>query len=105
METSFPSKLADSTAVGVPVVIHGPEYCSAVRWAWENPGVAEVVTDQTVDALVESLTRLQDPIRRLQLGAQAIDRCSKQFSYSRAASLVYARLSECISRRRSPTEP
>ena len=43
MEIAFPSKLADCTAVGVPLVIYGPEYCSAVRWARENAGVAEVV--------------------------------------------------------------
>jgi glycosyltransferase involved in cell wall biosynthesis len=105
MEAGFPSKLADSTAVGVPVIIHGPKYSSAVRWACENLGVAEVVTDPTVDALLAALKRLQDPSRRLQLGAQAIDRCRKHFSHSRAASLIYGRLSESISGRRSPTGP
>jgi hypothetical protein len=104
-ETSFPSKLADSTAVGVPVMIHGPEYCSAVHWARENLGVAEVVTDPTVDALLAALRRLQDPTRRLELGAQAIDRCRKYFSHSRAASIIYARLSQSISERSSLTGP
>ena len=105
MEISFPSKLADSTAVGVPVVIHGPDYCSAVRWAGENPGVAEVVTDPTVDALVETLMRLQDPTRRLQLGAQALDRCKHYFAHTSAVSLFYARLSESLSGRKSPAGP
>jgi hypothetical protein len=43
MELAFPSKLADCTAVGLPLLIYGPPYCSAVRWATENAGVAEVV--------------------------------------------------------------
>jgi hypothetical protein len=102
METSFPSKLADSTAVGIPVVIHGPEYCSAVRWASENPGVAEVIAEPTVDALVGALRRLRDPTHRLKLAAQAIDRCKQYFAYNRAASLIYARLSESVSETRSP---
>jgi hypothetical protein len=42
--TSFPSKLTDYTATGLPLLIHGPEYSSAVRWARDNPGVAEIVT-------------------------------------------------------------
>jgi glycosyltransferase involved in cell wall biosynthesis len=33
MATSFPSKMIDAMQVGLPVVIWGPEYCSAVRWA------------------------------------------------------------------------
>src|SRR5205823_2611554 len=33
MIVSFPSKLADCTAVGLPILIYGPPYCSAVRWA------------------------------------------------------------------------
>jgi hypothetical protein len=105
METSFPSKLADSTAVGIPVVIHGPEYCSAVRWAFENPGVAEVVTEATVNALVMALARLRDPTRRLQLAGQAIFRCKQYFAHARAVSLIYSQLSESISRRRLPAGP
>ena len=36
MELSFPSKLADYTAAGLPLLICGPPYCSATRWAKEN---------------------------------------------------------------------
>ena len=99
METSFPSKLADSTAVGVPVVIHGPDYCSAARWARENLGAAEVVSDPTVEALLEALMRLQDPAHRLELAARALELCNQYFSHSRAASLLYARLSRSVAGR------
>ncbi len=43
MELSFPSKLTDYTAAGLPLLIRGPAWCSAVRWAKENSGVAEVI--------------------------------------------------------------
>src|SRR6185503_16891632 len=43
MEMAFPSKLADYTATGVPLLIYGPGYCSAVAWAHENRDAAEVV--------------------------------------------------------------
>jgi glycosyltransferase involved in cell wall biosynthesis len=33
METSFPSKLVECVQFGKPLIIWGPEYCSAVRWA------------------------------------------------------------------------
>lgn len=71
MEIAFPSKLADCTAVGVPLVIYGPEYCSAVRWAKENPGVAEVVdVPERLGAVVQRLA--DDPARRFALGTKAL---------------------------------
>jgi glycosyltransferase involved in cell wall biosynthesis len=73
MEIGFPSKLTDYTAVGVPLLIYGPAYCSAVRWALENPGVAEVVNVEGTDALQQVITRLsRDPALRKALGARAL---------------------------------
>ena len=59
MEMSFPSKLTDYTGIGLPLLIWGPNYCSAVRWARENLEVAEVVeTKESTDLLysIEKLT-------------------------------------------------
>lgn len=73
MELCFPSKLADYTAMGVPILIVGPAYCSAVRWARENPGVAEVVTGIGVGELSSALTTLlSDAARRRSLAAEAL---------------------------------
>lgn len=33
MSTSFPSKLTEAVQLGLPIVIWGPEHCSAVQWA------------------------------------------------------------------------
>jgi glycosyltransferase involved in cell wall biosynthesis len=80
MALAFPSKLADCTAVGVPLVIYGPSYCSAVRWAKENEGVAEVVEQQK--GLGEVVQRLaEDPVRRQQLGTRALEVGEKYFAF------------------------
>jgi hypothetical protein len=93
-EVSFPSKLADCTAVGVPLIVDGPEYCSAVRWARENHGVAEIITDESVDALAEAVARLiEDSAYRLQLAKAAIRRGEQYFGFDRAVSLLYSKLS------------
>lgn len=93
-EVSFPSKLADYTAVGLPLIVDGPEYSSAVCWARENHGVAEIITDESVDALAEAVARLQeDSAHRLQLAKQAICRGQQYFGFNRAMSILYSKLS------------
>ena len=92
VEIAFPSKLADYTAIGLPLVIDGPEYCTAVRWARENPGVAEVVTDQTADGLADCVARLQDPAHRLRLAKAAIYRGAQYFAPERAICTLYSKL-------------
>jgi glycosyltransferase involved in cell wall biosynthesis len=92
METSFPSKLVDSTAVGLPLIVDGPEYCSAVRWARQNPGVAEVVTSPDVEFLTAAISRLQDRAYRYRLAAEAISRGMRYFARERAVKLLYAKL-------------
>ena len=92
MEICFPSKLADSTAIGLPLVIDGPKYCSAVRWARQNAGVAEVVTSLDVDFLTAAISRLQDRAYRYRLAAEAISRGMQYFARERAVKLLYAKL-------------
>lgn len=80
MEMAFPSKLADYTAAGIPLLIYGPAYCSAVRWARENPGVAEVV--EVEGGLTYAIGRLaQDPARRVELGRRALDVGRRYFAH------------------------
>jgi hypothetical protein len=88
MEISFPSKLADCTATGLPLIIDGPGYCSAVRWARENPGVSEIVTEESVDGLRTALQQLQDPAVRLRLAREAIRRGKEYFGHDRAFSTL-----------------
>ena len=90
MRTSFPSKLTEYTAAGVPILIWGPPYCSAVRWARENPGVAEVLDENDVEQLANRLRRLaSDADYRIRLGGNALRIGRQYFSHAAAAACFY----------------
>jgi hypothetical protein len=89
MELAFPSKLADCTAVGLPLLIYGPPYCSAVGWANENAGVAEVVETQEGLAPVVQLLG-NDPALRLTLGRRALEIGEHYFAHD-AVQAVFNR--------------
>lgn len=59
MATSFPSKLCEYVQFGKPIVIWGPEYCSAVQWAKKSDW-ALCVTDRNPRYLVSALEKLQN---------------------------------------------
>jgi glycosyltransferase involved in cell wall biosynthesis len=85
MQISFPSKLTDYTAVGLPLLIYGPPYCSAARWACENPGVAEVVTEESEFALAGAVCRLaRDASHRMALARAALAAGEAYFSHGAA---------------------
>lgn len=72
METSFPSKLLEFAQYERPLVIWGPEYCSAVRWATErNSGLCITDADpKSLVAAVEKLSQSPYEISRLALAAK-----------------------------------
>lgn len=87
--TAFPSKLADYTAIGLPILICGPEYCAAVRWAMDFPGVAEVVTSPCRDALAAAVRGLMaDPNRRKALAARGVEVGERCFSLASARKVL-----------------
>lgn len=89
MEISFPSKLADYTAIGLPILIYGPPYASAVRWALENPDAAAVIDSENVEALCAIVTRLaEDAPWRMQLANGAI-RAGNLFLSHEASDRVF----------------
>jgi glycosyltransferase involved in cell wall biosynthesis len=57
METSFPSKLIEFAQFGKPLVVWGPEYCSAVEWARRKDS-ALCVTNPDAAALAGALQNL-----------------------------------------------
>ncbi len=57
IETSFPSKLIEFSQFGKPLVVWGPEYCSAVEWA-RRTGAALCVTNPDAVALAGALQNL-----------------------------------------------
>jgi glycosyltransferase involved in cell wall biosynthesis len=56
-ETSFPSKLVEYCQYTKPVIIWGPEYCSAVRWGRKYQS-ALVVTSPSAQELVNAIKEL-----------------------------------------------
>jgi glycosyltransferase involved in cell wall biosynthesis len=92
MEMAFPSKLADYTATGLPLLIYGPSYCSAVAWARENPDVAEVVeTESDLAAAIAKLAK--QPDHRVALGKRALDTGREYFTHARVQQIFYQSLS------------
>jgi len=83
--TLFPSKLADYTAIGVPILVWGPPYSSAARWAAQNPGAALLFTDPSPEAVrsgVLSIVGSEERARSLAQGA--VDAGKKFFELSSA---------------------
>jgi glycosyltransferase involved in cell wall biosynthesis len=92
MEMAFPSKLADYTATGIPLVVYGPAYCSAVTWARENHGAAETVESEL--DLANAITRLaHDPAHRISVGRRALDVGREYFMHERARQVFHQALS------------
>ena len=72
--TGFPDQLPEYTATGLPILIWGPPFCSAVRWAKANPGAAAVVKSPHPKALTAAVQRLVTHADyRCQLGQKALD--------------------------------
>jgi glycosyltransferase involved in cell wall biosynthesis len=68
METSFPSKLIEFAQFGKPLVVWGPDYCSAAEWA-RLQGAALCVTNRDPVALALTLDELAaTPDERDRLG-------------------------------------
>ena len=92
MEMAFPSKLADYTATGLPLLIYGPTYCSAVAWALENPDVAELIdTEGQLSAAVQRFAN--DPAHRIALGKRALEIGRKYFTHEQVKQVFYQSIS------------
>jgi glycosyltransferase involved in cell wall biosynthesis len=83
MTTSFPSKMIDAVQLGLPVVIWGPEYCSAVKWARRGKRVL-CVTDADPAVLCRALEELAaSPSEQERLAKAARDASAGEFNYER----------------------
>lgn len=83
METSFPSKMLEMAQFGKPLVIWGPEYCSAVQWARQG-NRALCVTDSNPVALRQALGKLAaSPDEQERLAAAARQAAETEFNPDR----------------------
>lgn len=58
----FPSKIADYTAIGLPIVFWGPRESSGVKWALANLLSASVVDSLNTTKVMELIQRIHDNI-------------------------------------------
>jgi glycosyltransferase involved in cell wall biosynthesis len=83
MMTSFPSKMINAMQLGLPVVVWGPEYCSAVQWA-RRGDKALCVTEADSSALREALEALADsPSEQQRLAKSAREAAAGDFNSER----------------------
>jgi hypothetical protein len=93
--TLFPSKLTDYTAIGLPILVWGPAYSSAARWAAENPDAAILVIDEDPGPVRDAITRVvADPDYAARLAAAAVRAGDRYFDPSVARSTLFAELLE-----------
>jgi glycosyltransferase involved in cell wall biosynthesis len=71
--THFPSKLTEYLALGMPVIVSGPNYATGVRWGMAHSGACQVVTELGRDAWLQCLARLRsESWHRMQLAEGAL---------------------------------
>lgn len=93
--TNFPSKLTDYTATGLPILMWGPEDASAIRWAQDHSGVAEVVMSPDEDNLRPAVrTLVESAEHRRDLGRTALRVGKRYFSAENAWSTLKGVLSQ-----------
>lgn len=93
MRISFPSKLTEYTAAGLPVIIYGPPYCSAVRWAREHPDSMIVVSEPGADQLHKAILDLCNVKKRMDLASRAIMLGRQYFSHESASHVFRTAIS------------
>lgn len=91
-QTRFPSKLADYTAVGLPILICGPDICSAADWARKVGPIAELVSSTDAEEIASALARLSNAQYRRFLGDRALDIGRRFFSHEAAQERLFRAL-------------
>jgi glycosyltransferase involved in cell wall biosynthesis len=96
MSTSFPSKLTEAMQLGLPIVIWGPEYCSAVQWARRGDRALCVTNPNpsTLRRRIEELAGSQS--EQEGLAARARDAAEGDFNPERIQAQFIAALQQAI---------
>ncbi|HPA19190.1 MAG TPA: hypothetical protein PLU30_15695 [Verrucomicrobiae bacterium] len=91
---NFPSKLADYSAAGLPIIVWAPPYSSAARWARENREAAMLIDSEDPAAArraVDALAADADVRRRMADAARA---ASAQFDLHPARERLYGAIAD-----------
>lgn len=80
MQTSFPSKLVGYCQFGKPIIIWGPEYCSAICWGRQHQS-AVVITSPVAEDLMKAIKELAtQPEEQKRLGKKALEMAQGMFN-------------------------
>jgi len=94
--TSFKTKFLDYLSFRRPILVWGPEYCSAVRVAREFDS-GECVTDESAEVCAQAIARLAgDPERRSELIENASAMYQDRFRPDRIHSGLVEKIEELI---------
>jgi hypothetical protein len=92
--TLFPSKLADYTSIGLPVLVWGPGYSSALRWAAENPDTCLHFTELNPEPVGEAVRQLvADPSHAAALATAGMEAGRRYFAPNTARETLYKMVS------------
>jgi hypothetical protein len=79
--TAFPTKWADYSTLGLPVIVWAPAESSSARFVHEHPGCAELVTSSDPADLARAIAALEGgPDRRARLATALLDAGRAAFS-------------------------
>jgi hypothetical protein len=93
ISTLFPTKFADYSATGLPIIVWAPGYSALVNFLKEYADCAELATDASVDVVKLAIMRLAaSPERRQQLAKNALQLGKNCFSPEIAWTLFKAAL-------------
>ncbi len=96
--TLFPSKLADYTAIGMPILAWAPSYSSVGRWAAQNPDAVVLLTGENPAPVRSAVLSLAgDRGYAIRLAAAAVAAGSRYFDLGVASSVLCSSLSEQFS--------
>lgn len=96
METSFPSKLPEYAQFGKPIVIWGPEYCSAIHWGKEGDR-ALCITEASPKVVVAALQNLSmDLSQREHYASQAQLAAQQEFNPVNLQQQFMDAISHCL---------
>lgn len=104
--THFPSKLPEYLALGMPVIVSGPEYATGVRWAIKNNTCvcASVGSDpETMTGILRDLTR--DPQKRNALAQAGWEAGQRDFDPGMLVQKFKHCLAMAASAHRDPSDP
>jgi len=105
METSFPSKLIEFAQFGKPLVVWGPEYCSAIEWARRTNG-ALCITNGAPQDLREHLEKLSRSLElQQQLATIAENAAATEFCHEKIQSNFRLILDEILCKQPAEASP